>query len=164
VETVEVPVPDAYPAMLTVTTDGAVWASLNAAGKLARWCNGVLDIVDLPAGRTAAAPVGIAAVGDRVWFADIADGSVGRADAKGEVERVTFDDPACRPHAVVATPDGGCWVTLWGSSKLARVNADGEVDLYKLPGREPHGLAFTGDEVRVAMESGAVIQIPTNGR
>jgi virginiamycin B lyase len=158
VGTVELPVAGAYPAMVAVTSDGAAWAALNAAGKLARWDGDRLTIVELAAGRTAAAPVGIAAVGDRVWFADIAGASVGLADATGEVNRVTFDDPACRPHAVAAAPDGGCWVTLWGSGELARVRPDGEVELVKLPGAEPHGLAVVGDEVWVAMESGSVVR------
>lgn len=163
VETVELPVAGAYPAMLTVTADGAVWAALNAAGQLARWAGGVVDIVDLPGGRTMAAPVGIAAQGDRVWFADIAGGSVGLADAAGEVARVTFDDPACRPHAVAAAPDGGCWVTLWGSGQLGRVTAEGSVQLFELPGREPHGLVVAGDEVWVAMESGSVVRVGIGG-
>jgi virginiamycin B lyase len=163
VETVEVPLPGAYPAMLTVAEDGAVWAALNAAGALLRWADGVLQIVDVPDGRTAAAPVGIAADGDRVWFADIAGGSVGLAGADGEIERVTFDDPACRPHAVAVAPGGGCWVTLWGSGSLARVAPDHEVSIVELPGREPHGLAVIGDEVWVAMESGAVVRVPSDG-
>jgi virginiamycin B lyase len=146
-----------YPAMVTVTDDGAAWVALNAAGKLARWHDGEVDFVDLPPGRTTAAPVGIAAGGaGRVWYADIAGAGVGLADAGGILSRVEFEDPACRPHAVVASPDGGCWVTLWGSGRLARVGADGAVTLVDLPGREPHGLALVGDEVWVAMESGSV--------
>jgi virginiamycin B lyase len=148
-----------YPAMVTMGDDGAVWVALNAAGKLARWDGGVVDTVDVAPGRTAAAPVGIAAVGDRVWFADIAGGGVGLADGGGVVERVEFDDPGCRPHAVVAAPDGGCWVTLWGSGQLARVSAGGAVTLFDLPGKEPHGLALVGEEVWVAMESGSVVRV-----
>jgi len=149
-----------YPAMVTVSDDGAAWVALNAAGRLARWHDGAVTHVDLPPGRTAAAPVGIAAAdGGRVWFADIAGGSIGLAGADGVVKRFEFDDPACRPHAVAASPDGGCWVTLWGSGQLARVAADGPITLLDLPGREPHGLALVGDEVWVAMESGAVIRV-----
>jgi virginiamycin B lyase len=157
VEMVDLPIAGSYPAMVTVSADGAAWAALNAAGKLARWHDGVVDIVDIPGGRTPAAPVGIAAWGDRVWFADIAGASVGLADASGEVGRVTFDDPACRPHAVAVSPEGGCWVTLWGSGQLARVFSDGAVKVFDLPGEEPHGLALVGNEVWVAMESGSVV-------
>jgi virginiamycin B lyase len=148
-----------YPAMVAVSDDGAVWVALNAAGKLARWDRGTVDFVDLPPGRTPAAPVGVAAAGDQVWFADIAGGSVGMAGAGGVAERFEFDDPGCRPHAVVASPDGGCWVTLWGSGQLARVAAGGPVTLFDLPGKEPHGLALVGDEVWVAMESGSVVRV-----
>jgi virginiamycin B lyase len=152
-----------YPAMITVDDDGSAWVALNAAGKLARWDGGALDIVDLPAGRTPAAPVGVAAAGDRVWFADIAGGSVGLADRKGVIDRIAFADPACRPHAVAAAPDGGCWATLWGSGQLARVAADGAVTLFDLPGKEPHGLALVDDEVWVAMESGSVVRVEAWG-
>jgi virginiamycin B lyase len=150
-----------YAAMVAVGDGGTAWVALNAAGKLARWNGGAVDVVDIPPGRTAAAPVGIAAVGDHVWFADIAGGGVGLADATGVAERVTFDDPQCRPHAVAASPDGGCWVTLWGSGQLARVRGDRSVRLLDLPGKEPHGLALVGDEVWVAMESGSVVCVPT---
>lgn len=149
-----------YAAMVAVGDDGAAWVALNAAGKLGRWTGGdVLDTVDIPPGRTAAAPVGLAAAGNRVWYADIAGGTVGLADAGGVVDRVEFDNPACRPHAVVAAPDGGCWVTLWGSGQLARVGADRSVTLFELPGKEPHGLTLVGAEVWVAMESGAVVRV-----
>jgi virginiamycin B lyase len=151
-----------YAAMVAVGDDGAAWVALNAAGQLGRWHGGPLDIVDLPPGRTPAAPVGLAASGDRVWYADIAGGTVGLAGAEGLITRVTFDDPACRPHAVATAPDGGCWVTLWGSGQLARVAADGSVRLHDLPGKEPHGLALVGDEVWVAMESGAVACLPAD--
>jgi virginiamycin B lyase len=157
VEMVDLPVAGGYPAMVTVSADGAVWAALNAAGKLARWHDGGVDIVDVSGGRTAAAPVGIAAVGDRVWFADIAGGGVGLAGAEGLVKWVELGDPGCRPHAVVGASGGGCWASLWGSGQLARVSAEGAVKLFDLPGEEPHGLAVVGDEVWVAMESGAVV-------
>jgi virginiamycin B lyase len=108
----------ARPAMVAVTGDGAAWATLNGAGALARHHDGALELRPLPAG---AAPVGIAPDGDGVWYADIARGLVGHVDT-GEVR---FPDPGCRPHAVATDPDGGCWVTLWGSCELARVAADG---------------------------------------
>lgn len=76
---------------------------------------------------------------------------------------MTFDDPACRPRAVAAAPDGGCWVTLWGSGQLGRVTAEGSVALFELPGREPRGLVVAGDEVWVAMESGAVARVGISG-
>jgi virginiamycin B lyase len=150
----DLPIQDAYPAMLITTDDGVVWIALNAAGKLARVIGDDVRIVDLPPG---AAPVGIAAAGTGVWYADIAGGRAGHVDAAGTVVQVAFADPDCRPHAVATDPDGGCWVTLWASGRLARVTADGSVAEHPLPGREPHGLVVTGDRVWVAMESGTLI-------
>jgi virginiamycin B lyase len=144
-----------YAAMLTATTDGAVWVALNAAGSLARIRDGQVAPVRLPPG---SAPVGIAADGGTgVWFADIAGGRIGHVDADGAVSSIALPDPACRPHAVAADPDGGCWVTLWGSGELARVTPDGAVTTTALPGKEPHGLLVTDAEVWVAMESGSLV-------
>ncbi|BEL03900.1 virginiamycin B lyase [Actinoplanes sichuanensis] len=156
---IDLPVPDARAAMITVTADGAAWAALNGAGALARITDVVVEIVELPGGRAPAAPVGVTASADGVWYADIAGGCIGVADPAGSVEQVDFGDPDCRPHAVAADPEGGCWVTLWGSGRLAHVSAGGEVALHRLPGREPHGLWVSGAEVWVAMESGSLVAV-----
>jgi virginiamycin B lyase len=158
---IDLPVPDAGPAMVAVAGDGAVWAALNTAGALARVHGGEAGLIELPSG---SAPVGVAAGGDGVWYADIGGGRVGHADPAGAVESVTFDDPACRPHAVAADPDGGCWVTLWASGQLARVTPGGAVEQYPLPGREPHGLLVTATEVWVAMESGSLVAVERRQR
>ena len=156
---VDLTVPDARAAMLTVDADGRPWVALNAAGALAHVRDGTVRLVELPNGRTPAAPVCIAASAAGIWYADIAGGCVGRVDPSGSVEQITFADAACRPHAVAADTDGGCWATLWGSSQLARISADGDVTLHRLPGREPHGLWVDGSRVWVAMESGSLVAV-----
>ncbi|MEU1753504.1 hydrolase [Micromonospora matsumotoense] len=155
----DLPVPDARAAMLTVDVAGRPWVALNATGVLAHVHDGAVRIVELPSGRAPAAPVGIAASAAGIWYADIAGGCVGRVDPSGAVERISFADPACRPHAVAADTDGGCWVTLWGSAQLARITADGDVTLHQLPGREPHGLWVEDRLVWVAMETGSVVAV-----
>lgn len=151
------PSPGAGPAMAAATADGAVWVTLNAAGALARCRGDDVDVVPLPSG---AAPVGIAASGDTVWYCDIAAGRVGRVGQDGTVEQIALGDPACRPHAVAADPDGGCWVTLWAAGALARIAPDGAVTHHRLPGAEPHGLALTRSHVWVALESGSLAAVP----
>jgi virginiamycin B lyase len=153
---VELPVPEARAAMVTVDADGVVWVALNGAGALARFDGSRVELIDLGAG---AAPVGVAAGADGIWFADIAGGAVGRVLPDRTVERIPFDDPQCRPHAVAPDPDGGCWVTLWGSHELARVAPGGAVTRHALPGKEPHGLAVSGSRVWVAMESGSLVAV-----
>ncbi len=162
--TIDLPVPQAQPAMLTVDAAGRPWAALNAAGALATVTgDGSVHLVDLPGGRAPAAPVGIAASEAGIWYADIAGGCVGRVDPAGRVEQITFADPACRPHAVAATDDGGCWATLWGSGQLAHITAGGDITVHDLPGREPHGL-WAGDSlVWVAMESGSLVAVEKGG-
>ncbi|MGA5299308.1 virginiamycin B lyase family protein [Nucisporomicrobium flavum] len=159
VTSVDLPVADARAAMLTVDADGRPWAALNAAGALACVRDGTVRLVELPAGRAPAAPVGVAASAAGVWYADIAGGCVGRVDPSGSVERIEFADAACRPHAVAVDTDGACWVTLWGSGQVARVSADGEITLGDLPGKEPHGLWVEESRVWVAMESGSLVAI-----
>ena len=156
---VDLLIAEARAAMLTVDADGRPWVALNAAGKLAYVCGDTVRLIELPGGRAPAAPVGIAASPAGIWYADIAGGCVGRVDASGSVEQISFADPACRPHAVAADADGGCWVTLWGSGQLARITADGDVVLHRLPGREPHGLWIDDSQVWVAMESGSLVAV-----
>lgn len=68
-----------------------------------------------------------------------------------------------KPHAVIADPADGVWVTLWGSSRLARVGGDGDVVTIDLPpGSEPHGLAVDAEgAVWVALEAGYVLRMPS---
>ncbi|WP_229069059.1 hydrolase [Actinoplanes sp. DH11] len=156
---IDLPVRQARAAMLTVGADGTAWAALNGAGALARVRGGAAEIVELPGGPVPAAPVGVAADRTGVWYADIARGRAGHVDNAGAVREIRFADPECRPHAVAADPDGGCWVTLWGSGELARVRPDGDVRLHALPGREPHGLWVSDTHVWVAMESGSLVGV-----
>lgn len=159
VSMLDLPVSGARAAMLTVDGAGRPWVALNAAGALAYVQDGAVRIVDLPGGRVPAAPVGIAASDAGIWYADIAGGCVGRVDPSGAIETISFTDAVCRPHAVAADTDGGCWVTLWGSAQLARITAGGDVTLHQLPGREPHGLWIEGSLVWVAIESGALVAV-----
>ncbi|MEU4558665.1 hydrolase [Actinoplanes sp. NPDC023936] len=156
---VDLPVPDARPAMLTVDAAGTPWAALNGAAALARVRDGAVEIVELPEGRTPPAPVGITAGETGIWYADIAGGSVGRVEESGKIHQFPFDDPACRPHAVAADADGSCWATLWGSGELAHITAGGDITLHPLPGDEPHGLWPADTHVWVAMESGALAAV-----
>lgn len=59
-----------------------------------------------------AGPVGISAGRDWLWFVEILAGQVGRIAGDGKIEQFPLPDRSAKPHAVVATPDGGCWVTL----------------------------------------------------
>lgn len=69
--------------------------------------------------------------------------------------------PDSRPHAVIAD-DTGCWFTEWGTNRLGRITAEGDLAEFDLSGigEEPHGLALDGDGVVwVAFESGVVAGI-----
>jgi virginiamycin B lyase len=107
----------------------------------------------------AAGPVGITAGVDGVWFTEILANQAGRINADGTIKEYPL--PAgSKPHAA-ATADGGCWLTLWGSGALLRLDADGNI-VGEHPlgaGSEPHGLAIAGDAVWVALEAGALAEV-----
>ena|SRR5689334_6641440 len=67
-----------------------------------------------------------------------------------------------RPHAVAATPDGGCWATLWAASSVVRLDRDGGLaeEISFPPGSEPHGIALGPDgSVWVALETGSLAHL-----
>ena len=148
-----------FPAMITAR-GSEVWFTLNARNAIGRWANGAMTFYELPT--EAAGPVGISAGPDVVWFTELLAGQLGRLDADGNVTEVPLPDRQSKPHAVVATTDGGCWATLWGSGTLVRLQANGDVVReYDLgAGSEPHGLALADDgSVWVALETGSLAHV-----
>jgi virginiamycin B lyase len=120
------------------------------------------EVTTIPLPTDAAGPVGISAGPRGVWFVEIIAGQVGRIDRDGTIEEFPLPDRASKPHAVVATEDGGCWVTLWGSGELIRLDSAGTVvEQHELgAGSEPHGLAVAADgSVWVALETGVLAHI-----
>ena len=96
-----------------------------------------------------------------MWFTEILADKIGRIPMDDAIQEMELPG---KPHAVVADPDDGVWVSLWGANQLARVSGDGSdvVTIDLPPGSEPHGLAI-GPEgaLWVALESGFVLRMPT---
>jgi virginiamycin B lyase len=157
------PVPEAggMPAMITAGPDGAMWFTLNRAAALGRVdATGEITLHPLP--DPACGPVGIAADGEALWFAEIGAGRVGRLVPGEPPQEFDLPDRAARPHAVAPDGAGGCWVTLWAAGALAHLDAHGTVtavhDLGE--GTEPHGVAVAADgAVLVALETGHVVTL-----
>ena len=149
--------------MITAGPDGALWFTLNQRGAIGRLdLAGALTVRELPT--RAAGPVGITAThDDAVWFTEILADKIGRIPTDEAIQEL---DLPGKPHAVLADPTGGVWVSLWGADQIARVGADGEYDTIDLPaGSEPHGLAIedrgaAGTALWVALEQGSVLRIP----
>lgn len=148
------------PAMITTGPDGALWFTLNAANAIGRLepATGVVTVREVPT--RSGGPVGIAAThDDAVWFTEVLADKLGRIPMDDAIQEL---DMPGKPHAIVPDPVGGVWVSLWGSSQVARVGADGDVVTIDLPAdSEPHGLAVADDgALWVAMEAGFVTRFP----
>jgi virginiamycin B lyase len=156
-----VPGDGGMPAMITAGPDGAMWFTLNREAALGRIdAAGEITLHTLP--DPGCGPVGIAADGDALWFAEIGAGRIGRLVPGEPAQEFDLPDRTARPHAVAPDGAGGCWVTLWAGSALAHLDVRGSVtavhDLGE--GEEPHGLAVAPDgAVLVACESGCLVTL-----
>jgi virginiamycin B lyase len=172
---------------VTLGADGAAWTSLTGRGELARvgpdgqvshvsldnaqsrpmvlarariTADGGITTFALPT--AGAAPVGIDAGAEAVWVAEIGAGQVARLVPDGRIEEFPLPDRSSRPHAVAATPDGGCWATLWAASSAVRLDQHGSItqEIGFEPGAEPHGIALgLGRSVWIALEAGTLIHL-----
>ncbi|MFF0339305.1 virginiamycin B lyase [Kribbella sp. NPDC004875] len=149
----------AFPAMIT-TFGGDLWFTLNQANAIGRMTvDGAVTTHPLPT--SVAGPVGISAGPDAVWFTELLADRVGRITADGTIEEFTLPEGS-KPHAVAATTEGGCWLTLWAAASLVHVDARGNVTSeHPLgEGSEPHGLSLAEDNaVWVALETGSLARV-----
>jgi len=153
------------PSLITAGPDGALWCTLNQANAIAR-ITPAGDVTTYPLPTPGAAPVGIHAGRAAVWFAEIGAGQAGRIFPDGRIEEFPLPDRSCRPHAVAAAADGGCWVTLWAASSVVRLDGGGQLadETSFPPGAEPHGIALAPDEtVWVALEAGTLAHLTYPG-
>ena len=76
---------------------------------------------------------------DAVWFTEILADKLGRIPMDDAIQEM---DLPGKPHAVVADPDDGVWVSLWGADQIARVSGDGtEIVTIDLPAGKRLSLA-----------------------
>ena len=150
------------PSLITASADGTVWFTLNQAHAIGRITPaGEITIYPLPT--TGAAPVGIHAAGRPYGSPKSA---LGRSDASfpaggSKSSRCRF---SCRPHAIAADDEGGCWVTLWAASSVVRLDVKGRLaeEISFQAGAEPHGLALAPDGTPwVALEAGLLAHLTT---
>lgn len=154
------PTTNAMASMITTGPDRALWFTLNQAHAIGRLSvDGKAKIHPLPT--PDAGPVGITATPDTVWFVEIAASQVGRINPNGWIEEFALPDRNAQPHAIVADPGQGCWLSEWGTSRIAHITTDGDVNEIALPASsEPHGLTIGPDgALWVALETGTITQV-----
>jgi virginiamycin B lyase len=145
IESVDLPATATMPSMIIFGPSGTLWVSLNRANALARISHDA-RVTTHPLPTPGAGPVGLAAGQDAVWFTDITAGRIGRIDDTRRVRELPLRDSACRPHAIVAAPDGGFWFTEWATSRVGHITPRGDVCHVALsPASEPHGLCIGPD-------------------
>ena len=104
------PVAGGYPAAMVAGPGGHLWFTLNQTGAIASISvDG--DYHERARLAVGAAPVGLTASGEAVWFVEIGGGRIGRCSAAGEVMEYPLWDDRARPQSIVADPAGGCWFT-----------------------------------------------------
>jgi virginiamycin B lyase len=122
--------------------------------------------------KVGAGAYGVAVAADgAVWTSLTGRGELTRVGPDGQVSQIRLDTAQSRPmvlargpdpHAVAATPDGGCWATLWAASSVIRLDRDGGLagEISFQPGSEPHGIALGPDgSVWVALEAGSLAHL-----
>jgi virginiamycin B lyase len=152
---------DSGPYGVAVTSDGIVWATLQAGGKLIRIePNGAMATIDLS--RPGVVPTDVAVGTDgSVWFLQFRANRIGRLK-NGEFSDFKVPDENAGLSGLVVAADGAVWFGMVRSSSLGRLR-DGRVATFRLPRDDarPYSLAVDPDgNVWYADISGYVGMLP----
>ncbi|MFW5926411.1 MAG: virginiamycin B lyase family protein [Wenzhouxiangella sp.] len=117
----------AGPHTVIVTDDQEIWYAGNRDAHLGRVDpeSGEIERIDIEA-EGGHDPHTLAEMSDgRIWFTAQWGNHVGRFDrASGEVELVAVPTENARPYGIVVDDQDNAWVALFGTNKLARVDAE----------------------------------------
>jgi YVTN family beta-propeller protein len=140
--------PNASPAGVAVTDDGAVWLTDSEADEVVRVDpTGVLT--SIPVGNT---PTSIAAGEGAVWVVDSLDDAVVRIDpgSRSVIEKIPVGDSP----AGIAVGDGSVWVANAADGTVTRIDpASGHVQATIHVGGSPAALTVAGGRVWVAVDA-----------
>lgn len=139
----------AGPHNVIVTDDGEIWYSGNKAAHLGRLDpeSGEIEKVATPEDEAKDPHTLIEDSQGRIWFTAQWSNHIGRYDREsGEIDLVGVSEPRSRPYGIKLDENDNAWVVLFGTNKLARVDAETlELTEIELPREEarPRRLAYT---------------------
>ncbi len=139
----------AGPHNVIVTDDQEIWYAGNKAAHLGRLDpdSGDIEQVDTPGERAADPHTLVEDSQGRIWFTSQWSNHIGRYDREsGEIDLVGVSEDRSRPYGIVLDENDTAWVALFGTNKLARVDADTfELTEIELPREDarPRRLAYT---------------------
>ena len=143
--------PNASPAGIAITDDGAVWLTDSGADEVVRVDPTGL-LTSIPVGDT---PTAIAAGAGAVWVVDSLDDAVLRIDpgSRSVTERIPVGDSP----AGIAVGDGSVWVANAGDGTVTRIDpATDRVRATIEVGGSPAALTVAGGRVWVAVDAQSI--------
>ena len=125
-----IPTANSAPWSITSGSDGALWFTESAAGKIGRvTSSGAFTEYTIPGGRD---PGYIAAGSDgALWFTEYYANTIGRITTTGEISEYTTGNSS--PHGITTGPDGALWFTEFGG--IGRISLSGKVTEHQVPGK-----------------------------
>jgi YVTN family beta-propeller protein len=142
--------PNASPAGIAITGDGAIWLTDSEANEVVRVDPTGL-LTPIPVGNT---PTSIAAGAGSVWVVDSLDDSVVRIDqdSRSVIEKIPVGDSP----AGIAFGDGSVWVANSGDGTVTRIDAATGHRATIRVGGSPSALAVADGRVWVAVDAQAI--------
>jgi virginiamycin B lyase len=130
------------PEGITAGSDGALWFTETASGKIGRITTAGA-ITEYPLPNAAASPSGISAGLDgALWFTEFVGNKIGRISTSGQIQEFPIPISGSGPMGITSGPDGAIWFTLVQAHAIGRISFDGEITTYDLSsGSRPESIA-----------------------
>ncbi len=161
------------PEAIASGSDGALWFTESAAGKVGRitTSGGItsFSITEFSFPSPSGHPCGITSGPDgALWFTEADSGKVGRITTGGTVREFPLPTSSVEPIRIVPGPDGALWFTEYSGNRIGRITTGGGITEYPIPtpNSSPLGITSGPDGALwfTEADSGKVGRITTGGR